>query len=44
MSEVDLLNNSKLACETKLGGIIDSEYGYHKLQQVLDQMGNWAEE
>ena len=29
--------------DTKIGGIVDSEEGYQKLQQDLDQLGKWAE-
>ena len=34
---------SKFADDTKIDGIIDSEEGYQKLQQDLDQLGKWAE-
>ncbi|MBB6707133.1 reverse transcriptase family protein [Proteus mirabilis] len=34
---------SKFADDTKIGGVVDSEEGYLRLQQDLDQMGQWAE-
>eukprot|EP00061_Rhincodon_typus_P015643 g43430.t1 len=34
---------SKFADDTKICSIVDSEEGYQKLQQDLDQMGKWAE-
>ena len=35
---------SKFADDTKIGGIVDSEEGYLRLQQDLDQLGQWADE
>eukprot|EP00061_Rhincodon_typus_P013478 g39873.t1 len=35
---------SKFADDTKIGGVVDSEEGYLKLEWDLDQMGQWAEE
>eukprot|EP00061_Rhincodon_typus_P014449 g41472.t1 len=29
--------------DTKIGSIMDSEEGYQKLQQNLDQLGKWTE-
>eukprot|EP00061_Rhincodon_typus_P007614 g29472.t1 len=34
---------SKFVDDTKIGGIVDSEKGYQKLQQDLNQLGKWAE-
>ena len=34
---------SKFADDTKIGGVVDSEEGFLRLQQDLDQMGQWAE-
>eukprot|EP00061_Rhincodon_typus_P007068 g28364.t1 len=34
---------SKFADDTKIGGVVDSEVGYLKVQQDLDQMDLWAE-
>eukprot|EP00061_Rhincodon_typus_P002278 g17064.t1 len=34
---------SKFADDTKIVRIMDSEEGYQKLQQDLDQLGKWAE-
>lgn len=31
----------KFADDAKLGGIVDSENGYQKLQQGLDHLGKW---
>eukprot|EP00061_Rhincodon_typus_P001185 g13986.t1 len=33
----------KFTDDTKIGGIMDGEEGYQKLQQDLDQLGKWAE-
>ena len=35
---------SKVADDTKIGGIVDSEDGYLLLQRDLDQLGQWADE
>ena len=35
---------SKVADESKLGGIIDTKEGYQKLHGDLDQLGKWAED
>eukprot|EP00061_Rhincodon_typus_P004189 g21957.t1 len=35
---------NKLVDNTKIGGIVDSEEGYLRLQRDLDQLGQWAEE
>eukprot|EP00061_Rhincodon_typus_P000477 g11833.t1 len=34
--------NSKFADDAKIGGIVDNEEGYQKLQQDRDQLGKWA--
>eukprot|EP00061_Rhincodon_typus_P006699 g27627.t1 len=35
---------SKFADDTKIGGVVNSEEGYLRVQRDLDQMGQWAEE
>ena len=35
---------SKFADDTKIGGIVDSEEGYLRLQWDLDQLGQWVDE
>ena len=35
---------SKFADDTKIGGIVDSEESYLRLQRDLDQLGQWADE
>eukprot|EP00061_Rhincodon_typus_P004049 g21629.t1 len=35
---------SKFEDDIKIGGVVDSEEGYLRLQQDLDQMGQWVEE
>ena len=35
---------SKFAADAKIGGIVDSEEGYLRLQRDLDQLGQWADE
>eukprot|EP00061_Rhincodon_typus_P000873 g13050.t1 len=35
---------SKFADDTKIGVVVDSDEGYLRVQQDLDQMGQWAKE
>eukprot|EP00061_Rhincodon_typus_P001733 g15612.t1 len=35
---------SKFADDTKIGGVVDSEKGYLRVQWDLAQMGQWTEE
>ena len=35
---------SKFADDTKIGGIVDSEESYLRLQRDLDQLGQWADD
>eukprot|EP00061_Rhincodon_typus_P014892 g42258.t1 len=35
---------SKFADDTKIGGVVDSEEAYLRVQWDLDQMGHWAKE
>eukprot|EP00061_Rhincodon_typus_P019014 g48444.t1 len=35
---------SKFADDTTIGGVVDSQEGYLRVEQDLDQMGQWAEE
>eukprot|EP00061_Rhincodon_typus_P014660 g41829.t1 len=34
----------KFADDTKVGGVVDSQEGYLRVRQDLDQMGQWAQE
>eukprot|EP00061_Rhincodon_typus_P007917 g30070.t1 len=47
LNDLDVTNGgivSKFVDDSKIGGVVDSEEGYLRIQQDLDQMGRWAEE